>query len=208
MILLYLALFLALIINTIALRHHKLIMFLSSILIIIGSLGAYYFLGSSLAWEKYQDMLQDREKVSAILQDDNKKLSLIHKMEEILASKPEVEGMLILSRLYADDNSWVKSLSILKQAYALEPHNTKVVIYYVQAKYMLNQQVLDDESVKILQNLLQLQPKQQDALILLAQHALYLKDNKLAKGYWRQLLKTLPKNSQEYQEVLGLIKDY
>ena len=111
------------------------------------------------------------------------------------------QGWYLLGRLYVGQEQWPLALDAFKKAHDLNPNDALVTINYAHTLWVLNQQRLTRASRSLYEGVLQQNPNQPDALIMLANDAYHHKKFTMAIEYWQRLLLLLPVDSKEAQDI-------
>jgi cytochrome c-type biogenesis protein CcmH len=115
--------------------------------------------------------------------------ALIAALRKQLDLRPEsAKGWYLLGRLYSNHNGRQQALDAFAKAYLLAPKNEQFAVYYGLALWEHHQRQFTQEILTIFQDLLAQNPKQPDALAMLAMHAFFNHHPKEAIRYWRRLL--------------------
>ena len=168
-----------------------LIGFIIFVVVLYGQWGGWF------AWQHDQIKQAKAEQVQAILRQFKSPEVLIEKLKQKLDDTPQsARGWYLLGRLYASQNDWRAAHDAFQQAIQREPSNEHYLMNDIYAKWMINQQQFNPEIRKNLQTLIQQNPKQPDALALLAMDAYQQKNYQQATAYWQELLVLAPSDSE------------
>lgn len=196
---LYLALLLvvAVVIIFFALRKKSLLVVVLSFLFCIFVVLLYWQWGGWLSWQRYQDKQVKNEQVQDILKQFKTPNVLIQKLKQKLNERPgSARGWYLLGRLYASQNDWHAAHDSFLKAIALAPNHERYLMNDIYAQWMINNKLFNKEIRKNLRSLLRQNPKQPDALAMLAMDAYQQKNYKLAITYWQELLVLAPADSE------------
>ena len=86
-------------------------------------------------------------------------------------------------------------------AHQLSPEDEAATVNYLSSLWQLNQQLLNSQIREQFKILLQKNPKQPDALAMLAMDAFTNQDYPLAINYWQTLLEQAPGESEEAEII-------
>ena len=158
----------------------------------------YWHWGS---WESFrqQEQKKSRERqVDAVLKSISGPDELIAKLKERLQGQPKsAKGWYLLGRLYASQGAWEKAKAAFAIASELEPGSEKYRLNYAESMWQLNHQVFNDAIRAVFFSVLKSNPKQPDALAMLAMDAFLSKAYSQAIAYWERLLVLVPKDSED-----------
>ena len=111
----------------------------------------------------------------------------------------------LLGRLYASQQQFNNANFALTHAYQLAPHNVDILFNYAEVLSLQNNDHLTDQSAKLLQEILILQPDNDAACNLLAIYAYQQKDYQSAINFWEKILPHYSPNSADEQALLQAI---
>lgn len=177
-------------------------------LVLSATIIAYWQWGGMQQWLLFLREQQNHKQIQTGLQHLENPAQLIALLQSRLAIHPQDElGWSLLGRLYARQNKWPQAQQAFAKAYQLQPGNEAIAIYYAQSLWEFNQHQFDAMLVAILQKVIANNPKQPDALSMLAMHAFLQQDYSLAINYWQTLLTMVSQHSDaEYMIRRALAK--
>ena len=163
---------------------------------------AYWQWGSASAVWMHQQHQQQQQKAQALLSTIKSPQALVQRLQAHLATHPRAaKGWYLLGRLYASQHQWQESLDAFAKAYDIKPKDEAIAINYAQG--LLTRQNPQDDALarKILRVVLQDNPKQMDALAMLAIDAQAHNQRQDALQYWQRLLPLVPQQSEEANAI-------
>ena len=118
----------------------------------------------------------------------------------------DLEGRIILGRVYVEMERYSDAASIYKEAYQLRPRDPDVLVSYADALGRAHQR-LSGRPTELLREALEIDPRHNGALWL-AGFAELQKDNKAeAAAHWQRLLAQLETGSEHYRQVEAMIDE-
>lgn len=140
---------------------------------------------------------QSREEIEA----------LIAKQQAHVAEKPDdAAGWAALGLSYAGAQRWAEAEQAYAKAYALEPKDAFVVSAYAEAMAVNAGRDLSGQPMKLVREALELNDRDAKALELAGINAFQQQEYSKAHYYFRQLLKTLPEESDYAAEIQGAMR--
>lgn len=169
---------------------------------------AYAYWGSWKDWSQYQYQLEKQQSIQALLQSERDPAVWIKKLKLKLETNPNsAKGWYLLGRLYASQSDWAQARDAFFKAKQLKPKDTPILINYAQSLWQLNDQKFNDEIRNLFRGVLIDNPKQPDALAMLAMDAFLRHSYTSAIEYWQQLLKMVPPQSDDAKAILKAIAE-
>lgn len=173
----------------------------SCVLILFLSLLAvtgYFYWGSFTTWREYLHYKNRQIAAQNSLKSIHNTQELVDKLRAKLTEHPQsAKGWYLLGRLYSSQNKLQKALQAFEKAHALQPQVESFTLHYAYGLWQANQQQYTPEILKIFKRLLKKNPKQADALAMLALHAFQNHAYPQAIDYWQRLLVLAPERSEE-----------
>lgn len=157
----------------------------------------------------YEDIYQKQElsKAKQILSSPQQFNQLLKNLQERVKTAPnDSKAWFLLGRLYAQKEEWPAAHDALFQAHRLEPQNIKTGLFYVETVWHIEQQ-LTTYARKILQEILEQEPNQPDALVMLAADAKAHHCSDRALKYLNALISIVPQDSPMYHDINREIKN-
>lgn len=165
---------------------------------IIAAAMGYWRWGAWSALETFSKQQARKQQIKTLLATIKGPDELVQKLKSRLNDSPEsARGWYLLGRLYASTNQWQEASEAFKKSRELNADDELVQINYIQSLWQLNQQQLSPAIKQLLAEVLKKNPQQPDALAFLAMDAYQQGNFKIAIGYWEQLLKMAPEQSEE-----------
>ena len=153
--------------------------------------------GGWFSWQQYQQQQAKKKQLQAILTQFKTPQSLIHKLETTLKQAPNhAHGWYLLGKLYANQGDWKKAHEVFQKAIQLAPSDERYSTNDIYAQWMMNQRHFNADIRTNLKALLKKNPKQPDALALLAMDAYQQKHYQQAITTWQVLLTLAPSESE------------
>lgn len=184
------------------LRSHRVVsIFLVFIIFVLACTG-YYNWGGFLPWHEYMHQKQSKALAQQLLKSIKSPEELIDKLKAKLYAHPDsAKGWYLLGRLYTSQNEEQNALNAFAKAYYLNPKEEQFAVHYAHSLWQLNKQQFNPEILGVFQSLLKNNPKQPDALAMLAMNAFLSHDYDGAINYWQRLLELAPEQSEEAMAI-------
>jgi len=165
-------------------------------------IGAYWYWGSWTQWSQFLIVKAKQEQVQAVLKSVKNPQELIDKLKLRLERDPHsAQGWYLLGRLYASQGEWSLAVSAYEKAHDLKPSNDQITVNYAQSLWQSNGRHFNVKVLGLFQALIAKDPKQPDALAMLAIHAFERKDYSKAINYWRRLIILVPPESEDAEAI-------
>lgn len=162
----------------------------------------YWAWGDYFSWNGFLKQQYAREEAQRVMKTTNGPQEIIHKIEQRLAQEPDsAQGWFLLGRLYSHQNQMNQALEAFAKAHQLEPLNEQYSVHYAHGLWVNNKEEFNTPIRKIFKDLLEHNPKQPDALAMLAMDSYLRHDYERAVGYWNQLLQLAPPQSDEAKAI-------
>jgi cytochrome c-type biogenesis protein CcmH len=134
--------------------------------------------------------------------------AMVAGLEQKLKAKPgDVQGWSMLGRSYGVMGRYKDAVAAYQSALALEPQNAQLLVDYADVLAMAQGKKFTDETEKIIQQALKVDPVNLKALALAGSAAFQRKDYNAAINYWQLQLKLLPEGSGLVRSVQGGIAE-
>ena len=164
----------------------------------VGGLLAYGHWGNFSAWQKHEQRVTKQREVQAILTSVGGTDALISEIKKRLDKTPaSAHGWYLIGKLYLTQHDNLHAKEAFALAYELTPDDEQITLHYAQSVWDSNQQAFNPSTRALLQAVLNKNPKQPDALAMLAMDAFTRHHYKTAIRYWEQLLTLVPPQSEE-----------
>jgi cytochrome c-type biogenesis protein CcmH len=184
---------------------------LLAIVVPLAAIYLYFYWGNHREVAQWLAMKQRAERVKAEISKLGSRQKIIAALHDRLQQMPRdiksARGWYILGKLYLGNQQLSEALSSFKIAQELDENNPEYMLQYANVKFFANKNLLDNESKKLIQKILQLAPNNVNALNLLALDAYYHKDYSPAIRYWETILTFFPPDSQDSQTILAMIRE-
>lgn len=162
----------------------------------------YWHFGAYPQLREYEQSQAIKAQAQDILKSIKGPDEIIERLQQRLKSEPEsAKGWYLLGRLYASKGSFDNALEAFAKAHEIEPDNEQTTINYAQSLWYQNDQKFNQQTRDLFSNVLLNNPKQPDALAMLAMDSFQEKKYKQAIVYWRRLLKLIPPESDDAKAV-------
>lgn len=160
-------------------------------------LGVYAQLGGMQSLYQYRLAQSKQQQVKAILQQYGSKDALIQKLENTLSQQSNSpRGWYLLGRLYMSTGQFANAKTAFAKALAQKPNSLSYQLHWLQMCFTLQHEQFSKAQLKMLNAIMRVNPKQPDALSMLAMHAYQQKNFEKAIDYWQTLLDTLPAETE------------
>jgi cytochrome c-type biogenesis protein CcmH/NrfG len=180
------------------LKRTKLLSILMMPLLLILVAGGYYQWGGFNLWQDYQQKNRSQEQAQKMLKAVKSPQELIAQLKSKLDNTPKsAKGWYLLGRLYSAQNDNEHASDAFAKAFELAPDNEQYAVNYAHGLWQLNNREFTPAIVELFKKLLNQNPKQPDALAMLAMNAFMHHEPEEAISYWQRLLKLVPPESEE-----------
>lgn len=145
--------------------------------------------------QRLVDYKQQQAKV--MLQQFGSKELLIQRLKDKLVQHPNAaRGWYLLGRLHMSSGHLKEAETAFAKALTQKPHSLRYKLHWLQVRFELQGKRVSQEEQDKLLAIIKRQPKQPDALAMLAMNAYRQKHFQEAIAYWQTLLETLPPDSE------------
>lgn len=174
---------------------------ISIILVGVTILG-YIEWGGAFAYHHFVQQQKQEKRSKALLQSLKNPDEIIERLKQHLSNSPEsAKGWYLLGRVYVSRSKWELAEKAFSKAYSLHPDEEAYAINYIESIWQLNSQKFNQKILLMLKEVLKKNPKQLDALSMLAIAAFQDENYSLAVSYWQRMLAILPENSDEAKSI-------
>jgi cytochrome c-type biogenesis protein CcmH/NrfG len=164
-------------------------------LIFILAFTGYYHWGSFAKWQSY---LSQQEKEKEFAKFAQSPYELIAKLRSRLDNTAKsAKGWYLLGRLYMRVDGQQNAADAFATAYKLKPAKEEYAVNYAHSLWQLHHRKFTAQVTELFENVLKNNPKQPDALMMLAIDAYERHVYEDAIGYWQRLLQLAPPQSEE-----------
>lgn len=154
-----------------------------------------------LNWYRTIQQKKDLQHAKEILRDPIQFKELLqHLQNRVKVAPKDAKAWFLLGRLYAQNGEWPAAHDALLQAHRLAPLHIKTSLFYVETVWH-TQKGLTPYARSILKSILEKEPQQPDALVMLAADAKSNHCYAQALTYLNQLISLIPKESPIYQDI-------
>jgi len=166
----------------------------------------YSFWGASAEVGQAASLKRHMANIDAQVKRLGSRKNVIALMEQRVQETPQQSrGWYLLGKLYFGGGDFEHAVSNLQRAYQLEPNNMEIVLGLCEARFYQHHQQLDDMTKSLVQGILHEQPKNANAINLLALDAFNRKHYGDAVQYWEHLIPLYPADSEDGKALLGMI---
>jgi cytochrome c-type biogenesis protein CcmH len=171
-------------------------------IVMTASIVGYLYWGDYSSWSHYVKAQQKNQLAQEMLKQFKSPEEIIDKLKEKLDESPQsAKGWYLLGKLYLNQQDVKNATIALAKAHHLQPDDEQYAVYYAYRLWENNQRVFDTQIRSIFKKLLSKNPKQPDALAMLAMDAYTSQNYQEAIGHWRKLLSLAPDNSDEARSI-------
>lgn len=193
---------LAWIIMVYPLRQSRLGRAVSAFFFFCMAFAAYWHWGAWSDWCHHVQKKSQEAQVKLMLQAMRDPQELVDKLKAHLAKQPHrAQGWYVLGRLYASQGKWLLAEKAFAEAHRMNPKSERFAVNEAQSLWQLNHQQFNERIRQLLQGVLNRNPKQADALAMLAMDAFLAHAYSRAIEYWERLLAILPPQSGDASAV-------
>jgi len=155
------------------------------------------------AWAAQQQQIVHAQELMAQFKSPKE---VIEALKTRLKADPQsAKGWYLLGKLYLDQQNYAEASQAFARANELHPNKPEVMVALAQTLFFENNRLLDPKSTALLNEVLTLDPKNKDALNLLAIGAYNAGDYPTATRYWQELLPLLTEGSEEQNLVIEML---
>jgi cytochrome c-type biogenesis protein CcmH len=170
------------------------------------SLVMYFKFGASKAYSEYLLVKKNNEQIQAQIAELGSLDNIIESMQQRVAETQDAQGYFLLGRLYMRAQRFDDAVTALKQANQLAPNQADTLSAYAESLYFVNGQKLDHQARIVLQQALNANPNQPDALNISAIDAYGRGRYQEAINAWQLLWAQLPGSSEQAQSIANMIE--
>jgi cytochrome c-type biogenesis protein CcmH/NrfG len=182
-------------------RELKLSFFVTLCMFVFAATGYYYWGGFS-ALQQFNKQQESKLLADNMLKSLKSTGELIDKLRAKLDDNPaSAKGWFLLGRLYSSENQESYALKAYAKAYHFKPEEEEFAVNYAHSLWQINNKQFNIEIKAIFKTLLDKNPKQPDALSMLAMDAFVNHAYEKAIEYWQRLLVLAPEQSKEAKAI-------
>lgn len=172
-----------------------------AVVMCIALAAGYVYFGNGPAIRANQLREAQLATVNAALKSYRGTKGVIHALKARLDhTSKSARGWYLLGRLYASEGQWLEAQSSFHEAYRLQPQE-EALTQYAMSSWQVEHQHLSVKTRQLFQNILKDNPKQPDALMVLAMDAYAHQQDEAAIEYWQRLLTLVPDESDDAQVI-------
>lgn len=152
----------------------------------------------------YEQRLADykQQQAKVMLQQFGSKEALVQRLTEKLAQHPNAaRGWYLLGRLHMSSGKLKEAEAAFAKALNQNPHSLRYKLHWLQVRFELQGHRVSKAEQDQLLAIIKQQPKQPDALAMLAMNAYGQKSFQEAIAYWQTLLESLPPGTEASMAV-------
>lgn len=158
----------------------------------------FYLNPDLFRWYQHLQQQAALSQAKSILAEPKKMAMLKIRLQDVVELHPEdAKAWFLLGRLWAAENNWKQASSALEHAYLLNQKDLKTAIFYAESMIRVEQK-MTPLARDVLLKVLNQEPEQPDALLMLAEDAVSRQCPMEAIEYWKRVLIAVPKDSEMY----------
>lgn len=181
-------------------RPYLVVILFPLIIILAGS--QYYWWGGFNLWQGHIQHNKTQALAKEMLKTVNTPQQLIDKLRAQLDDSPRsAKGWYLLGKLYSSQGDNHNALSAFGKAYEYNSDEEQYAVYYAHSLWLMNNQQFNEEVRLIYADLLERNPRQPDALAMLAMDSYMSQQYKQALLLWQRLLNITPKESEQAASI-------
>lgn len=185
---------------------------LTALVVLLLVPGVTWLLYADLGSQGIIERLQNSAMMAAIdgqtNQDQADITALVQRLEERLDKEPgNVEGWMILGRAYFSQGRTLDAEQALKRAYELMPRDVQIILGYAEAIAVNNDNSLEGRPAELISEAIAVDPNDATARWLAGMVSFQRGRYSAAAVSWRRALAQLDPQSQDAQDIAGLIEE-
>jgi cytochrome c-type biogenesis protein CcmH/NrfG len=162
----------------------------------------YILWGGSAAWQDFRLAQQKQGEAKRVIESLGSVDKVIERLKTSVSENPkDAKAWFLLGRVYASSGRLDDAKQAYEVARGLAPKMHTYTLHYAESVWALNQQSFDDKTRGLLEQILKEDPKQPDALAMLAYDAYSNKQHKKAIMYWERLLELIDPSTEEAAKI-------
>ncbi|MDX2345682.1 MAG: hypothetical protein QNK11_02240 [Legionella sp.] len=180
------------------LRQKKILFFALIPAVAVFLVVGYAVWGGGLAWQAFQVAEAKKREAKQVIEALGSVDVVIERLKSRLSETPkDAKAWFLLGRVYASTGDWQHAHEAYLVSHGLALNNHEYTLHYAQSVWELNHQAFDDKTRALLTQILADNPKQPDALAMLAYDAYARHLNQEAVAYWERLLALTDASTEE-----------
>lgn len=187
--------------------RHRLLPCLLALPLIWGSSYALYSVfGGWLEWHNYETARIKEKEARALLASMGSMDKVIERLKARVNETPkDAKAWFLLGRVYSTEGHAADAKAAFIMARRLDPNNESYILHYAQSVWETNGSAFDADTKSLLEDVLQKNERQPDALAMLALNAYNQTAYGTAADYWERLLLLVPKGSEDADKLSQLV---
>jgi cytochrome c-type biogenesis protein CcmH len=184
------------------LRKRKKLVFLLVPTVTVVLVISYVMWGGGLEWQAFQIVEKKQREAKRVIEALGSVEAVVARLKKRLSEDPkDAKAWFLLGRVYASSGNWRDAKGAYVIAHGLLPKNHEYTLHYAESIWELNDQTFDDKTRALLISILQENPRQPDALAMLAYDAYTNEHHKEAAVYWERLLEQVDPSTEEAAKI-------
>jgi cytochrome c-type biogenesis protein CcmH len=195
-------LFVGLLVVLYPLRHKKALAFVllpaSAAFLLVG----YLVWGHWFEWQGFKLTEKKQREAKQVIQALGSTEAIVERLRARISEMPkDAKAWFLLGRVYGSTGDWQHASEAYVMAHGLEAENHEYSLHYAQSMWELNHNAFDDKTRLLLHVILKQNPKQPDALAMLAFDAYSQHHYQDAVRHWERLLELIETSSEEAGKI-------
>lgn len=158
--------------------------------------------GGFFSWRTFVHQQYAQEQAREMMKSIKDPQQLITTLRSKLSDDPQsAKGWYLLGKLYANHNDLKEAVEAFAKAYHFKPEEEEFAVHYAYSLWQENNQQFNAQIRGLFAHVLDKNPKQPDALAMLAMEAFSSHAYEQSIGYWQRLLELAPAQSDEAKSI-------
>ncbi|MCH9689631.1 MAG: hypothetical protein K0U24_04745 [Gammaproteobacteria bacterium] len=184
------------------LRHKKALVFVLIPVLVAFLLVGYLVWGNWFEWQGFKLIEKKQREAKQVIQALGSTEVIVERLRARIAETPkDAKAWFLLGRVYGSAGDWQHANEAYIMAHGLDPDNHEYSLHYAQSIWELNHNAFDDKTRLLLHAILKQNPKQPDALAMLAFDAYSQHHYQEAVRHWERLLEVIDASSDEAGKI-------